>query len=277
MVHREGKFRGNNNLNLYYQGWLPEGVPRAILVVVNGLAEHSGRYAHLASYFVPRGYAVYSYDHRGHGKSEGLRCYVKRFSDYVEDLRTFVDIVHHEHSPAQIFLIGHSMGGTIAIAYAVHHQHELAGLMLSGASLKIGSTISPTLIAMAGILSLLLPKIGTTIIDASAISQDKAVVDNYVNDPLVYRGKIRARLGAELIKTMQQLPSEMPEIDLPILIMHGTADRLSDPSGSQILFERVGSKDKTLKLYQGFYHEIFSEPKAGQVFTDIDSWLAIHI
>jgi len=277
MEHREGKFRGYNSLNLYYQCWLPLGDPRAVLLVVNGLAEHSGRYANLANYFIPKGYAVYSYDHRGHGKSEGLRCYIERFSDYLDDLKTFVDIVRHEQGHARVFVIGHSMGGTIAIAYAIHHQHELAGLLLSGASIKIGLTVSPALIAMAGILSLLLPKIGTTILDASAISQDKAVVDAYVNDPLVYRGKIPARLGAELIKTMHELPSKMPEIDLPILIMHGTADRLSDPKGSQMLFERVGSKDKALKLYDGFYHEIFNEPKRERVFKDVETWLATHI
>ena len=277
MEHREDRFKGCKNLNLYYQYWLLSGDPKAILLIVNGLAEHSGRYANLANYFVAKGYAVYSYDHRGHGKSEGLRCYVERFSDYLDDLKTFVDMVRHEHGHAKIFVIGHSMGGTIALAYAVHRQHELAGLLLSGASLKTGPTVSPALIAIVGILSLLLPKIGTTILDASAISQDKAVVDAYVNDPLVYRGKIRARLGAELIKTMQGLPSKMPEVNLPILVMHGAADRLSNPKGSQMLFERVGSKDKTLKLYEGFYHEIFNEPKREQVFKDMETWLATHI
>jgi alpha-beta hydrolase superfamily lysophospholipase len=277
MEHREGKFRGYNNLNLYYQYWLPLGGPKAILLVVNGLAEHSGRYANLVKRFVPKGYAIYSYDHRGHGKSEGVRCYVDRFSNYLDDLKTFVDKVRHEHRDAKIFVIGHSMGGTITIAHAIHHQHELDGLLLSGASLKTGPTISPALIAMAGILSLLLPKIGTTILDASAISRDKAVVDAYVSDPLVYRGKIRARLGAELIKTMHELPAKMPEINLPILIMHGAADQLSDPKGSQMLFERAGSKDKTLKLYDGFYHEIFNEPKRERVFKDVEAWLTTHI
>jgi acylglycerol lipase len=247
------------------------------LLVVNGMAEHSGRYTNLVNRFVPEGYGVYSHDHRGHGKSEGLRCYVDRFSDYVSDLKTFLDIVRGQHGDTKIFLVGHSMGGTIATAYAVQHQQELAGLLLSGASLKMGSTVSPVLIVMAGILSVLLPKMGATVIDASAISQDQAVVDAYVNDPLVYRGKIRARTGAELIKTMQQLPAQMPEINLPILIMHGTADQLGNPEGSRLLYERVGSKDKTLKLYEGFYHEIFNEPGREQVFADMETWLDAHV
>lgn len=247
------------------------------MLVIHGGAEHSGRYTNLVDYFVPKGYAVCALDHRGHGKSEGLRGYVERFSDYLNDLKTFFDIVHGEHGDTKIFLIGHSMGGTIAVAYTVHHQHELAGLLLSGAALKVPSGRSPALIAVARMLSLLLPKMGISVLDASAISQDKAVVDAYVNDPLVYRGKIRARFAAEVIKTMQKLPRQMPEINLPILIMHGTADRLSDPEGSQILYERVSSRDKTLKLYEGFYHEVFNEPGHKQVLADMETWLATRI
>ena len=124
---------------------------------------------------------------------------------------------------------------------------------------------------------MLLPKMGATVIDAAAISQDQAVVDAYVNDSLVYRGKIRARTGAELLKTMQELPPQMPEISLPILIMHGTADKLGNPEGSQLLYERARSKDKTLKLYEGFYHEIFNEPGREQVFRDMEAWLAARV
>ncbi len=277
MEHREGTFKGQKNLNLYYQCWLPGGEPKAILLVVNGLAEHSGRYQNLVNYFVPRGYAIYSYDHRGHGRSEGARCYAERFSEYIDDLKGFFDMVRVEHKKAKAFLIGHSMGGTIATRYAIRYQQDLAGLLLSAATLKVGSTAPPALVAVAGILSALLPKTGTIIIEATAISCDKAVVAAYVNDPLVYRGKIPARTGAELVKTIQELPPKMPEIKLPVLIMQGTADRLSDPEGSQLLYERVNSKDKTLKLYEGCYHEIFNEPQREQVFEDMDSWLASHI
>lgn len=277
MEHKEGAFKGQKNLNLYSQCWLPSGELKAMFLVVNGLAEHSGRYQNLVDYFVPKGYAVYSYDHRGHGRSAGARCYVERFSEYIDDLKTFFDMVRVENKEAKIFLIGHSMGGTIATAYAIRYQQDLAGLLLSAATLKVGSTASPVLIAMAGILSALLPRIGTIILDASAISRDKAVVDAYVNDPLVYRGKIPARMGAELVKTAQELPPKMPQITLPILIMQGTADRLSDPQGSQMLYERVSSKDKTLKLYEGFYHEIFNEPQREQVFKDIEAWLHAHV
>src|SRR4030042_2002516 len=125
MEHTEGSFRGHKNLNIYYQCWLPEASPKAILLVVPGLAEHSGRYANLVNFFVPRDYALYSLDLRGHGKSEGLRCHIDRFSAYLTDLKIFYDIVRAKHSGARIFLVGHSMGATVALAYAIQHQHQL--------------------------------------------------------------------------------------------------------------------------------------------------------
>jgi len=277
MKHVEGEFKGHKNLALYYQCWLPAKRPKAVLLVVHGFAEHSGRYINLVNHFVPKGYAVYGLDHRGHGKSEGLQGYVERFSYYLGDLKIFFDIIRGKHGNTKIFIIGHSMGGTIATAYAVHHQDEFDGLILSGVGLKAAVSLPPALIIAARIFSLLLPKIGIAVFDASAISQDKAVVDAYVNDPLVYRGKVRARLGAELVRMTQELPHQMPKIALPILIMHGTVDRLSDPKGSELLYERVSSKDKTLKLYDGFYHEIFNEPKREQVFKDVETWLVAHI
>lgn len=276
MKHIEGKFKGYKNLDLYYQCWLPSDEPKAVLLVVHGLAEHSGRYINIVNHFVPKGYAVYGFDQRGHGKSQGQRGYVERFSHFVSDLKTFSGIVRSKHRDAKIFIVGHSVGGTIATTYAVHYQDEFDGLVLSGATLKVGASVSSGLIIVARVLSLLMPKMGVDAIDASAISQDKAVVDAYVNDSLVYRGKIRARLGAELIKTIQKLPCQMSEINLPILIMHGTADRLSDLEGSQMLYERLSSKDKTLKLYEGFYHEIFNEPGREQVFADMEAWLVVH-
>lgn len=277
MKHVEGKFKGYKNLNLYYQCWLPSNEPKAVLLVAHGLAEHSGRYINIVNHFVPKGYAVYAFDQRGHGKSQGQRGYVERFPHFVSDLKTFSGIIRSKHRDAKVFIVGHSVGGTIATAYAVHYQDEFDGLVLSGATLKVGASVSSGLIIVARVLSLLLPKMGLDVIDASAISQDKTVVDAYVGDPLVYRGKIRARLGAELIKAIQILLPQMSKIYLPILIMHGTADRLSDPRGSEILYDRVSSRDKTLKLYDGFYHEIFNEPGREQVFEDMEAWLVVRM
>lgn len=277
MKHAEGNFKGLKGLNLYYQSWSPDTDPKAVLLVVHGLAEHSGRYKNLVNYFVPKGYAIYALDHRGHGKSEGVRSHVDRFPDYLTDLKTFFDMVRSQNPGKKIFLLGHSMGGLIAAAYVVEHQNELAGVILSGAGLKTGGNVSPALMAMAGVISALFPKMGVTTLDASAISRDKAVVDAYVNDPLVYVGKVRARLGAEMIKTAEALTSKMAEIKLPILIMHGSADQLSSPEGSKMLYELVSSSDKTLKIYDGFYHEIFNEPEHDKVMADVEAWLAAHV
>jgi len=277
MKHKDGRFKGYKGLKLYYQCWLPDKKPKAIILVAHGLAEHSGRYKNLVDYFVPKGYAVYAMDNRGHGKSEGDRSYVDNFNDYLVDLKTFFDKVQKENKGARIFLFGHSLGATIATAYAVEHQDELAGLIVSGSSLVPPPSVSPALLAMAGILSTLVPKMGVTVLDASTISRDQSVVDAYVNDPLVYRGKIPARTGAELARMWKQLPDQMSSIKIPILIMHGQSDRLADPQGSKLLYERVGSKDKTLKIYDNCYHEICNEPERKQVYSDMEKWLTKHI
>jgi len=276
MKHISGNFRGRGNLNLFYQGHLPVGRPKAVLLIIHGLAEHGGRYMNVVNYFVPKGYAIYSLDQRGHGQSEGIRGYVEKFSYYIADFRTFFNLIRSKHPSDRFFIVGHSVGGTIAITYSLYHQNKFDGLILSGATIKPGSSLSSIKIALARLLSLIMPKLGIDVIDASAISQDKSVIDAYINDPLVYRGKIRARLGAELIKVMQSLPSQMPRICKPILILSGTNDRLSNSEGSQLLFERISSRDKTLKLYDGFYHEIFNELGHRQVFSDIENWLIAH-
>ncbi len=211
MKHLDGQFKGRGDLNLYYQCWLPADELKAILLVVHGLAEHSGRYSNLVNYFVPRGYGVYGYDQRGHGKSDGLRGYVDRFSYFVDDLDIFLRLVHGRHHDAKIFLVGHSIGGTIATAYTILRQDGFDGLILTGATLSTPTDVAAGTIFAARILSLILPKAGLYIIDAEAISQDKNVVNAYVYDPLVYRGKIRARLGVELIKAMGTVKRQISE------------------------------------------------------------------
>jgi len=277
MKRLDGQFKGRGDLNLYYQCWLPDDEPKAILLVIHGLAEHSGRYSNLVNHFMSKGYGVYCYDQRGHGKSDGPRGYVDQFSYFIEDLDVFLKLVHDKHHDVKIFLVGHSMGGTIAAAYAILHQAGFDGLVLTGALLSIPADIASGTISAAPILSLILPKASLYFIDADAISQDKKVVNAYVNDPLVYRGKIRARLGVELIKAMGTIKRQTSQIHLPILIMHGSADRLSNPKGSEMLYQKVSSADKTLKLYEGYYHEIFNEPGRERVLTDVEVWLKAHV
>jgi acylglycerol lipase len=273
MQHNEGEFQGYRNYKLYYQSWLPDSDPKAVILAIHGLAEHSGRFENLVSRFVPKNYAVYSYDQRGHGKSPGERGYIENFSLLVEDLGVFLEFVRNKHKNKKLVMIAHSIGGTVATAYTASHQNGYNGLVLSGPTLKPGASVPRFLITIAPILSFLIPKVGLYIIDAPSISSDKSVVEAYIKDPLVYRGKISTRMGVEIIKTMQGLTTEMSKIDLPLLIMYGTADKLSEPAGCQMLFEMASSKDKTLKTYEGFYHEIFNEPKREQVFKDLEGWL----
>jgi acylglycerol lipase len=277
MEHQEGKFQGNKGTNLFYQCWIPDGKIKAILLIVHGLADHSGRYTNLVTKYLPKGYAIYSYDQRGHGQSPGLKGYIDKFSCFVNDLDHFLRYIRKKHSETKIYIIGHSIGGTIAATFAVSHQKEFNGLILSGALTKPGASVSKILITIAPILSLLVPKIGLYTIDALSVSRDEVVVKNYINDPLVYRGKIRTRLGIEILKGMQALPYRIAQISLPILILHGSDDRLSEPDSSRILYEGVSSVDKTIRIYDGFYHEIFNEPGHETVLADMENWLERRI
>jgi alpha-beta hydrolase superfamily lysophospholipase len=226
---------------------------------------------------VPKGYAVYSFDMRGHGKSDGKRSYIERFSAYLDDLKTFCNKVKEENPDIKMFLVGHSLGSTIAINYAFEHQNEFSGLIVSGTTLKPGSSINKASIFMAKILSVILPKMGVSALSSEGISRDKAVVEAYINDPLNYTGKLSARTGAELLKTMEKTQARLHALSLPVFIAHGTADCISDPSSSRMLYDRAGSKDKTMKFYEGFYHEVFNDPDCQKVFSDLDDWLKQHI
>jgi acylglycerol lipase len=277
MRHIEGTFEGQGGLKLYRQAWLPEGEVKAVLTAVHGLAEHSGRYESFAEYFTSLGYAVYSYDHQGHGRSDGLRCYVDRFSVFIRDLDTFVKGIRTEYPDHKIFLVGHSMGGTIAASYCVGHQEKCDGLILSAAALKLGSSVPAALRFIAPVLSFLIPKAGLYSIKSSDLSHSEDTKESYCSDPLVYNGKIPTRTGIELLRTIEGLPDHFSDIRLPLLILHGTDDRLSEPSGSKALYENASSDDKVLKFYEGFYHELLNENGREKVLLDVEEWLKKRI
>jgi acylglycerol lipase len=276
MKHQEGTFKGIRDATIYYQSWLPEGEPKAILLIVHGLAEHSGRYANVVNRFVPLGYAVYGVDHEGHGKSSGTRVYVERFEDYTDTLKTYFNMVRNWQPAKPVFLMGHSMGGLIGAVYLLDHQVELTGAVLSGPAVKVPDNVSPAFIFVGKVISVLMPKMGVIGLEAEGVSRDPAVVQAYVNDPLVFRGKVTARLSAELVKAIRRVTAEAANIRLPILILQGSADRLVDPKGAQMLFDAVSSADKTIKIYDGLYHEVYNEPEHDQVLGDVEAWLETH-
>ncbi|MBU1744295.1 MAG: lysophospholipase [Proteobacteria bacterium] len=276
MKHQEGFFNGVRDHRIYYQYWLPETEPKAVLLVVHGLAEHGGRYMNLVNHFLPLGYAVYAADHLGHGSSEGTRVYVERFADYTDTLVTFHEMIRGWQKDKPVFLVGHSMGGLIGALYLLDHQDELAGAVLSGPGVKVPDDISPVTIFAGKVLSILMPRLGLIQLEAEGVSRDPAVVKAYETDPLVYRGKITARLGVEMIKAMKQVSAEESRISLPLLILQGGADRLVHPSGAQMLHDGVASVDRKIILYDGLYHEVFNEPEHGRVLRDVEMWLAAH-
>ena len=273
MKHQEGFFKSVRNVNIYYQCWLPEGKPRAVLLIVHGLAEHCGRYANVVDQFVPQGYAVYGVDHIGHGKSGGTRAHVKRFADFIDVLKTYADMVRTWQPGRPVFMIGHSLGALIGAVYLLDHPADLAGAVLSGPLVKVPDNISPMTVLLSRLLSVLLPKVGVAGIDARGVSRDPAVVDAYVNDPLVYRGKTTARLGCELLRAMQRVSAEASRIELPLLVLQGSEDRLVSPDGAKMLYRAAGSGDKMLRIYDGLHHEIYNEPERADVFADVEAWL----
>jgi alpha-beta hydrolase superfamily lysophospholipase len=275
--HIDGHFKGVRDTRIYYQVWLPDEEPRAVLLVVHGLGEHSGRYMNVANHFVPLGYAVYGLDHLGHGKSEGTREYVEQFGDFTDTLTIFCDMVADWQTGKPIFILGHSMGGLITSYYLLNCQDRFMGAIISAPLVRIGEGVSPGAIVMSKILSKLAPRLGLVAVDANGISQDPDVVKAYVNDPLVYHGKTPARLGAEMLSAMQRVTVETGKITHPFIIVQGSADSLVEPSGAQMLYDQAGSEDKTLKIYEGLYHEVFNEPERDRVLGDVESWLEAHL
>jgi len=261
MKHHEAYFKGHQDFNIYYQYWLPEGRPKAILLVAHGYAEHSSRYLNVVNHFVPKGFAVYALDHRGHGRSDGERVNVDSFQDYIKDLKTYFDMVRKENPKEKIFLIGHSMGSIISLLYTIEYQKELSGLVTSGGGLS-----KPTDPPMPR------PKPGEGL-STAMLSRDPAVIKAYEQDPLVYHGPVPT--GFAMFKELSNLYDTVTKIKLPVLVMAGNGG--PDGARSRVLHERIASKDKTLKLYEGLLHEIFNEPEYPQVMADMEKWLTAHI
>ncbi len=269
-------FTGAGGLRIFWQCWLPDTQPRAVTVISHGASEHSDRYRHVAQRLLADGYAVYAIEHRGHGRSEGSRALIDRLDRAVADLDTLVLMASGQHPDAQLFLIGHSMGAALALSYATAHQDRLAGLILSGSLAALAAAPAP-LRAAARILSAIAPSLPLFPIDATLVSRDPEVVKAYIEDPLVHHGKLPVRTVAELASAIDAFPESVRAITIPTLIMYGTADQLCPIEGSVMLGDRIGAEDKSVKAYEGLYHEIFNEPEQAQVLDDMCAWLAAHV
>jgi alpha-beta hydrolase superfamily lysophospholipase len=272
---REGELTGVGGVRLYRQAWIPDGQPRGVVVLAHGLSEHSGRYQHVAARLVGGGFAFEAYDQRGHGRSDGPRSFVE-MDAVVADLDAQVDAAGAAHPDVPLFLLGHSMGGLIATEYAIREQRKLSGLILSS-PLAALEAASPVTRMTARVISLVAPRLGLVDIDSALVSRDPEVVRAYDADPLVFRRRLPARTVSQLAQAVSSLPERARAITVPVLIMYGSGDHLVPPAGSVMLDSVISSQDKTLKVYDGLYHEIFNEPEQKQVLGDLCAWLSAHI
>lgn len=270
-----GGFTGSGGLNLFEHWWRPAGESRATVVLVHGLKDHGARYAHVGEWLARRGYAVHALDLRGHGESGGERFFVESFDEYVEDLGAFVQRVRVSGNPSgkPLFLLGHSMGGAVASLFVLDRGPELGGLVLSAPALEPSQGVSPLLIRLSGIVSRLFPHAPVTKVDVRALSHLPEVIQAARKDPLSGDRPAPARTGHEILRAMGRIRARAREMSVPMLVLHGTEDRLTNPKGSERLFELASSGDKELKLYEGLYHEILNEPGWERTLGEISSWL----
>jgi alpha-beta hydrolase superfamily lysophospholipase len=272
----ESTFRNRQGMKLFERRWLPPGSPRAVIILVHGYAEHTGRYDHVGAWLAERGYALRGFDLRGHGLSDGPRAFVESFREFLDDLREYLPRVRAEHAGAPLLVLGHSMGGTITSLWLAVDQPPLTGAILSGPVAATGDRTNPVLRLLAAI-GKRFPRLRLTTLAAASVSRDQEVVRRYEGDPLVYRGRTRAGLLAAMVRAVERVDRDAERIPGPVLIMHGTEDQLAAPEGSQRLDDRIGAADCTLKLYRGLYHEILNEPEKDQVLGDMLSWIEIRV
>ena len=277
VAHAQATLEGTGGTRLFTQSWRPaQGEPKAVLIVVHGLRDHSSRYAEMAEQLVGQGFAVHAFDLRGHAHSEGVRVYVNSFNEYLSDLGLFLEHVRQREPGRPVFLFGHSMGGAIVTRFTLEQKPDIQGLVLSAPALKPGKNVSGALIATTRALGGAFPHLKVLELDPKQFSRDPAVVRENQTDPLVFQEPGPARTASELLSTLELLSAQMEQVTVPVLVLHGTADTVTDPEGSKALATRASSTDKTLKLYEGLSHDLLHEPEKAQVLADIIQWLRAH-
>ncbi|RPJ08280.1 MAG: alpha/beta hydrolase [Spirochaetaceae bacterium] len=274
-LFREDFFRMKNSETIFYRLYVPEN-PKGSIMVIHGHAEHSGRYQHVLEYFAARGYAVAAPDIPGFGRSGGTPGDMKSFRGAMEavgELARF--FVVHRKFP-KMFLLGHSMGGCMVLSLAGLYPELWKGLVTTGAMIMIPDYVSPALKVVSGILAALLPKLPVQKLDFNKMTQSEDAKEAARQDPLYYKGKIRARTGIQLLKGINLARSVLPSITVPALILHGTADVIMPAAGSEIINAEIGSKDKTLKYFDGLFHELLNEPGKEKILELIGNWIDEH-
>jgi len=270
-MENERTFEGVGGLKIAARSWRPEGAARGTVILIHGFNSHSGFMAWPAEQFAGAGFAAYALDLRGRGKSEGRRFYVEQFSDWLGDVDKLAEIARSENPGVPVYVLGHSVGGVIASSYVFEHQPEIAGLICESFAFDVGL---PHLVQLAleG-ASHLVPHLPLYSLKNEIFSRDPAVVAEMNNDPLIKDEKQPAETASEVLKAAARLKENMPNFRVPVFIIHGTDDKATRPEGSQYFYDNVGSEDKTLKLYEGGYHDLLNDIDKKIVMADILAWV----
>jgi alpha-beta hydrolase superfamily lysophospholipase len=275
--HREGKFPGVGGIQLYHQAWLPTAPRhRAVIVNLHGLGDHSGLYPNLGSYFPARGVPVYAFDMRGNGRSPGQRAYVRSWHEYRGDLHAFLNLVREREAEIPLFLLGNSLGGLVVLDYALRNPAGLAGVIAAAPPLgRVG--VPPVLMALGRVLSRVLPRFSLEVgMDLTGLARDPAVVETVLADPLFHR-RGTARLSTEVTAAIDRVQQEASDLAVPLLILHGSDDRMVPPDGSRSFFAKVGHPDRTFREYPGAYHGLFADVNYPEVLRDLEQWVDAHL
>jgi len=260
---------------IYYREWQANN-PKAIVLLIHGVGEHCQRYNALANTLNAASYTVSSLDLPNHGRSDGQKGHIESFALFQQAVLELYQRVNQAYPDKPIFILGHSMGGLITSRFLIDHQDKFKGALLSGPAIETPQEPPAWQVSLIKGIARLLPKLGLVPVDASMVSRDPKVVTAYEQDPLINKNKLTAKLLVELSNTMDEVKQKASAITLPLFIMHGTADQLTSTSGSQFLYETVASTDKSIRLYEGLYHEIFNEPEAPSIYQEVIEWLDQH-
>lgn len=273
-LHEE-TYESVGDVKIFFRSWRPEGTPRAILVMCHGVNSHGGQYLWSGEQFAKAGLVVYALDLRGRGKSDGERFYVENVSEYVADVAGVIRIAKSRDPGLPVFLLGHSAGGVVSATYTLDNQKELAGFICESFAFQVYAP-GFALAAIKG-LSHIAPRLPVLKLPLEAFTRDPDALAALKADPLIANENQPAATVAALVRADERLHDEFPKITIPVLIMHGTADKATVPAGSQFFFDTVGSKDKTLKLYEGHFHDLLNDTGKEKVAADIGAWIDKHL
>lgn len=268
----ESSWDNKDGTKFYVQGWEPDANPKAVVCLVHGHGEHVGRYAHVGDTFSKAGYVLVGYDERGHGRTTGARGQVPSYDALMNDITDFLAQMKARYPGLPLFLYGHSMGGNQVLNFALRRKPELAGVIATDPWLKLAFDPPAIKVTLGRMMNNIYPAFTqASELETAALSRDPEIVRAYEHDPLVH-DKISARLFVGLYESGLWALDHAAEFSLPLLLMHGTADRLTSWQASQEFAQRAG-KIVTWRAWDGFYHEIHNEPEKAEVLKTMTTWM----